>query len=112
MTRPQQTGYQRDQQGVFIEKDPGAELTYALDWSDWLKANDEITSVTYSVSNTGDAVNDIDIVDEGSVLGYQTYVTLNKGVVNKVYTVTVTITTTDLLTEERHFRVKVKHRSI
>ena len=112
MTRPQQTGYQKDQQGIYIEKDPAAVLVYAMDWSDWLQSNDEINSVDYSVSNTGDAVNDIAIVEEGSVLGYQTYVKLSKGMVNKIYTVTVKITTTGLLTEERHFRVKVLHRSI
>ncbi len=113
MTRNLVTGYQRDQQGVYIEKDPGSELTYSMDWSDWLLANDEINSVSYSITSpTPTDPNDMDILDSGVVVGTTTYAKIAKGVANKIYTINVTITTTGELTEERHFRIKVKHRSI
>lgn len=113
MTRPQQTGYMQDQQGVYIEKDPGSELIYSMDWSDWLISNDTIASVAYTITSpTPSDTNNMTITDSGSTLGYQTYAKINKGVANKIYTINVKIVTTGDLTEERHFRIKVKHRSI
>lgn len=111
MTRPQVTGYMRDVQGVYIEKDPEAELIYTLDWTDWLQTNDTIVSVTYAVTPTA-AAQDIDIMESGVNIDVYTYVKLNKGIVNEVYTVTAEVTTDNGLVDRRSFRVKVKNRSL
>lgn len=111
MTRPQVTGFMRDVQGVYIEKDPEAELVYTLDWTDWLLSGDSVQAVTYSVAPTAD-VNDIDIMDSGINVGVYTYVKLNKGIVNQVYTIAAEVTTANGLVDRRNFRVKVKNRSL
>ena len=39
-----QTGYQIDTQGSWISKDPTAQLTYNMLWSDWLTEGENYTS--------------------------------------------------------------------
>jgi len=106
------TGFQKDVTGFWIEKDPQAKLVYTLDWSEWLLTNDTIASVQYSVTNTGDAQNDLTIVSSGSQLGYTTFVELSKGVDKEIYTVTAKVTTADGLIDRRSFRIKVKTRTV
>jgi hypothetical protein len=105
------TGFQRDVQGYWIEKDPESQLIYTLDWSEWLLTNDEITSVQYTVSPT-DHNDDINIVSQGISLFYTTFVELEGGVVNTTYTVTALITTQSGFRERRAFRIKVKNRQV
>ena len=109
MTTIATTGYQRDVQGHWIEKDSTATLTYSMDWSDWLLADDTIISVLYTVTPSPDA-NDIDIVNSGVTGGFMTYVTLSKGVNNVTYTVAAKVTTADGKIDSRRFRIKVKDR--
>lgn len=105
------TGYQRDVQGHWIEKDPQAQLIYSMDWSDWLLSNDQIASVVYTVSPSA-AANDIEIVDSGTQLGYLTYVELKDGVHAETYTVAAKVTTVDGRIDTRRFRVKCKNRYV
>jgi len=105
------TGYQRDVQGHWIEKDPQAQLIYSMDWTDWLMANDQISSVIYTVTPTADT-NDIDIVDSGTQLGYLTYVELSKGIHGETYTVAAKVTTVDGRIDTRRFRIKCKNRYV
>jgi hypothetical protein len=105
------TGYQKDVQGHWIEKDPEAKLIYSMDWSDWLLANDQITSVQYTVTPSAGA-NDIDIEDSGQQLGYLTYCELSKGVHGETYTVAAKVTTADGRIDTRRFRIKCKNRFV
>jgi hypothetical protein len=105
------TGYQRDVQGHWIEKDPQARLIYSMDWSEWLLTNDQIQSVSYTVTPSS-AANDIDIEDTGTQLGYLTYVELSKGVSGETYTVSATVSTVDGKIDTRRFRIKCKNRYV
>jgi hypothetical protein len=105
------TGYQRDVQGHWIEKDPEARLIYSMDWSEWLLTNDEIASVIYTVTPSAGA-NDIDIEDSGTQLGYLTYCDLSKGVHGETYTVAAKVTTNDGKVDTRRFRIKCKNRYV
>lgn len=106
------TGFQKDVNGYWIEKDPQARLIYTLDWSDWLLNNDTIASVQYTVTNTGDAQNDLTIVSSGSQLNYTTFVELSKGVNKEIYTITAKVTTAEGLIDRRSFRIKIKERAV
>ena len=105
------TGYQRDVQGHWIEKDPSAQLIYSMDWSDWLQTNDQIITVSYTVSPSS-ADNDIAIEDSGTQLGYLTYCELSKGVHGETYTVAAEVTTADGRVDTRRFRIKCKNRYV
>jgi hypothetical protein len=43
------TGYQQDNQGAWIAKDPTASLVYSLDWTEWLKATDIVQSIVVTL---------------------------------------------------------------
>ena len=43
------TGYERDNTGAFIRKDPESVLDYTINWSDFLTTGDTISSATYTV---------------------------------------------------------------
>jgi hypothetical protein len=107
----QLTGYQQDAQGIWIAKDPSANLIYSLDWSEWLPAGDSIASVTHAlqvrVNDPAPIIRGTDGVQSGTV----SFVQISGGGVGKIYTVTATITTTDGLTDSRNFRIKVENRS-
>lgn len=112
MTQLTTTGYQRDVQGYWIEKDPAAQLIYSMDWSEWLLANDQVSSVTYTISNspTDGEPDDITIEDMGTQLGYLTYCELSGGRDSEVYVVSAYIETVDGRKDTRRFKVKVKER--
>jgi archaellin len=105
------TGFQRDVQGHWIEKDPNSQLVYSLDWSDWLDSNETITQATFVVTPSAGA-NDIDIEASGIQLGTVAFVELSKGVANTTYTVKCTVQTSDDATDVRRFRIKVRERYV
>lgn len=106
----QRTGYQQDTQGLWIAKDPEAQLIYSMDWTEWLPTGDSLASASYSLqvraNDPAPLVNESDGIQSGTI----SFVELSGGQVGKVYTVTATITTTDGLTDRRAFRVKVENR--
>ncbi len=106
-----QTGFRQDHLGSYIDKDPGAVLTYQIDWSDWMPANDTIANSTMTVSTvTGDPTPML-VTDSGFQANTSiTYAELDNGSAGNVYTVTNTITTTDGAVDVRRFRVKVVQR--
>lgn len=112
MTTIQKTGYEKDNQGSWIAKDPQAQLIYSMDWSDWLPQGDILASVTYSLQVR--ANDPQPLVKESQGLAESntwTYVELSGGQIGKVYTVTAEITTDSGLTDRRNFRIKVENRS-
>ena len=43
------TGYELDNVGHYIKKDPASVLDYTIDWTNWLGGNDTVSSVTYDL---------------------------------------------------------------
>lgn len=104
------TGFYQTIQGLTIEKDPFAELTYTLDWAQWLPTGDSLASAIWTISAR---VNDPDplIKVSNGIQGTKTYIELSEGQEGKTYVVTAKVTTTDGLIDRRYFRVKVLNRS-
>lgn len=111
MTTLQRTGYQQDNQGSWISKDPEAQLIYSLDWSQWLPTGDSLASVVYSLQVRANDPAPLIKNTEGVQSGTISYVELSGGQVGKIYTVTAEVTTTDGNIDRRNFRVKVENRS-
>ncbi len=107
------TGYKQDQEGVYIEKDRLASLTYSMDWSEWLAVGQTISAVTYTITAPAYNPTPLTIATSGVQAGNKiTYVKLAAGTAGKIYTVTAAITTDDGSTDRRYFRVKVENRSL
>ena len=104
------TGFQKNAQGLYIEKDPLAQLTYTFDWSRWLAQGDQLANVEYSVAARANDPEPLVKVSQG-IQDAQTYVELSGGQLGKVYTVTADITTQDGLRDRRNFRVQIANRS-
>ncbi len=106
-----QTGFRQDHLGSYIDKDPGAVLTYQIDWSDWMPANDTIANSVMTVSTIAGDPTPMLVTDSGFQANTSiTYAELDNGSAGNVYTVTNTITTTDGAVDVRRFRVKVVQR--
>lgn len=105
------TGYKKDTVGSWIAKDPSAQLTYSMEWNQWLATGQSLASTTYTVSTiSGDAA---PLTKEASgISGTQSYVELSGGTAGELYTVTAEITTDDGATDRRAFRVKVDNRYV
>ena len=104
------TGFEQTVQGLTIQKDTEAQLFYTFDWVDWLPDGDALDTVEYTVQARA---NDPDplIKESEGVTGTKTYIELSNGQVDKTYTVTAKITTSDGLIDRRSFRVRVQDRS-
>lgn len=110
MSTIEKTGFLRDQQGVYILKDPNARLTYTFEWTEWLPAGTSLSTVTYTLQVR--ANDPTPLVNHSSgITGTKTYITLSGGGAGKVYTVTAQITLDNGNIERRNFRVKVENRS-
>ena len=105
------TGFQKDTQGVWISKDPVAQLVYVFDWTDWLPEGDTLASVNYTLQVRANDPEPLVRESQGVQSGTKTYVELSGGQVGKIYTVTAEITTVDGIIDRRNFRVKVENRS-
>ena len=105
------TGYQQDQDGVWIQKDRLATLTYSMDWSEWLPQGATIASVSYSLTNPQYNPTPLVINSSGISGGDLTYAVLSAGTKGKIYTVTAAITLDSGQTDRRSFRVRVEDRS-
>lgn len=106
------TGYLQDTYGTYILKDPQAQLVYTMDWSEWLALGQTIATVSYAVQARSNDPQPVTLESEGIANNNTyTYVELAGGSVNKVYTITATVTTDDGSTDRRNFRVKIENRS-
>jgi hypothetical protein len=104
------TGYQKDQQGIWIPKDPEAQLVYTFDWSEWLPTGDTIASVSYSLQVRANDPTPLVRESQGVSAGTKTYVEISGGGAGKIYTVTAEVTTSDGSVDRRSFRIKVENR--
>ena len=106
------SGYQQDNLGAWIAKDPTAQLKYSLDWASWLGTSDTIITVTHTLQVRANDPQPLVKVGDGiSETQKVTYVEIRGGQVGKVYTITTRVTTQDGLTDSRSFRIKVEARS-
>lgn len=104
------TGFYQTVQGLTIEKDTEAVLTYTFDWVDWLPTGDTLSTVNYTITARANDPDPLIRVSQG-IQGSKTYVQLSNGQETKTYVVTAAITTADGLIDRRYFRVKVLDRS-
>lgn len=105
------TGYIQTIQGISIEKDPEAVLTYTFDWSEWLPEGDTIATVVYTAVARSNDPAPIEIDNSGVQDGEYTYVTLSGGQVGKIYIITAKVTTVDEIVDRRNFRIKIVNRT-
>ena len=111
------TGAKRDRDGLYFTKDPASNVQFGLDWTDYLASGDSVYSATVSISTvTGDAsplalptdaATDVTI-SSGKVVS----VRVHNGSVQNVYTVKVTIVTSQGDTDARSFRVVVEEKTL
>lgn len=104
-------GFLRDNEGIYIEKDSEASLTYTLDWTDWLVNGETVSSSTFDVETlTGDA----DPMTKSAQSSTTTTTTIKVagGTQGKLYRIYNTVTTSGGLTDRRYFRIKVTARSL
>ena len=106
----QRSGFTQTIQGLTIDKDTEAQLTYTFDWVDWLPVGDSLDTAEYTITARANDPDPLIKVSEG-IDGTKTYVELSNGQLGKVYTVTCKITTVDGLIDRRNFRVRVLARS-
>ena len=105
------TGYLRDREGVYIDKDPEAELDYSLDWSEYTSGSDTIATATWSIEPiSGDS--DPLTTGASSITSDITTVVISGGTAGNIYTVRCLVTTTEGNTDRRSFRISVKNRSL
>jgi hypothetical protein len=110
------TGFKKDIVSSYIPKDPDSELTYTVDWTDWMPTGSTLDTLTPPVVTVSTISGDADpLVKVGSGIVTSTekvYVTLSGGTAGEIYTVKVTITTDNGDIDVRRFRVKVEERYI
>jgi hypothetical protein len=102
-------GFEETTSGLYITKDPAAQLIYTLDWTNWLEGGDVITSATWTVvarRNDPSAI----VIESSNFTSNLTYVELSGGQVSKTYVASVVIVTANLLTDSRKFKIDVKDR--
>ncbi len=105
------TGFKQSVKGSYIPKDPDAQLTYTVDWTDWLTGNDTLQTVAWTVSTISGDSAPVTVAASGIVTGTQkAYVELTGGSVQEIYEVKNTVTTADGAVDSRRFRVKVENR--
>ena len=104
-------GFTATNSGLTIDKDPSAQLTYTLDWTDWLESGDTIATVSWTAAARRNDPTPITIVSSGITNDTQTYVELSGGQADKTYVITAAITTSDGLADRRNFRINCVERS-
>jgi hypothetical protein len=107
-----QSGFKKDVVGTYILKDPGAIITYTIDWEDWLSPGSKVSTSTWTISTvTGDGANAMSKVSDGITNGDKhTYIEVQKGTNGNTYVIKNTVVTSDGTTDVRRFRVRVEER--
>jgi len=106
------TGYKRDSESLYIDKDPEATLIYTFDYSNWLGTGEQITTSNWTIdaiSGDTDALTvSASIIATGNK---KTVITLTGGTAGNIYTARNTIITDDSQTERKFFRIVCEQRS-
>lgn len=110
------TGYQRDNSGIFIVKDPDANLPYSLDYTDYLASGDSLSSTTVTIGTiSGDSAPLAFPTGSGTdvtISGTKVIFRLNAGTAGNIYPIEVKIVTSNGDTDSRHFRIVVKNKEL
>lgn len=110
------TGFKRDNQGIYIEKDPDANITYALDYVDYLNTGDSLSTATVTLGTiTGDPAPlafPTSQATDTTVAGTKVIFRVEAGTAGNIYPIQVQITTADGDTDSRHFRIVVKDKGL
>ena len=111
------TGFNKDSKGIFIVKDPTANVAYTLDWTEYLPTGQTISSATVTIGTVSgdlaplalptDASTDVTIVSNTKVK-----IRLNAGSSGNVYPIACTVVTDGGDTDTRRFRVVVKENNL
>jgi len=111
------TGFNKDSQGIFIAKDPQANVAYTLDWTEYLPTGNIISSATVTIETiTGDSAplqhptdagTDVTIISDTKV-----GIRVEGGKAGNVYQIACTIVTDGGDTDTRRFRVVVKENTL
>jgi hypothetical protein len=108
------TGFKRDSISLYIDKSPDSNIQYGLDFTEYLNSGDTILSATATLST---------VVGDTAPLAFPTneatdvYITsalvnvrVEGGSIGNIYTVKITIITTQGDTDSRSFRIAVKEK--
>lgn len=95
------TGFERDNTGYFIRKDPESVMDYYIDYSTFLESGDAISTQTTTV-DTGITLDSSEILSGNKKIK----MFISGGTVGTAYTVKTTATTDDGLTLVHRFRIK------
>ena len=103
------TGFKTDNVGTYIEKDPYAILDYSLDFTNWMPANDTISSITVTAQSiTGDATPLS--INSSTNTNYVVTAIISGGTAGKIYNVEYRIITANAKRDSRNIRIKVIER--
>lgn len=107
---PDTSGFRADHKGrAYIEKDPNAELSYTVDWTEWMPISTSLDVSTFSVSTIAGDPSPL-VVGSSTTINDKAVVNLTGGTAGNTYTVTNTITSDNLDVDSRRFLVVVKER--
>jgi len=110
------TGFKRDNQGIYINKDPDANIEYALDFVDYLNTGDSLSTATVTLGTiTGDSAPlafPTNAATDTNISGTKVIFRVEAGTAGNIYPVQVQITTADGDTDSRHFRIVVKDKGL
>ena len=98
------TGFERDNVGLFIRKDPSAVMDYYIDYSTFLDSGDTITTQTTTV-DSGITLDSSSIVTGNTKIKH----VISGGVVGTAYTVKVEANSNDGLTFVHRYRIKCEN---
>ncbi len=108
------TGAKKDNTGLYFVKDSTANVKYGLDFTDYLSANDSLSTATVTISTiSGDAsplAFPTNAATNVTIAGALVSIRLRNGTNNNIYTVTCTVTTANGDTDTRRFRIKIEDR--
>ena len=127
------TGYKRDIDGLYIDKDPESILVYTVDWTNWLASGESIIDTadittgqgaesstdTYTTSVTAEQLSG-DIAETKLRVdsyakhnnGKKINFVLSHGTPGKIYKVTIKIVTDENEVCEKFMRIVCKERSL
>jgi hypothetical protein len=98
------SGFERDNVGLFMRKDPNSVMDYFVDYSTFLESGDALASQT-TTADVGLTVDSSAIQNGNKVVK----MILSGGTVGTAYTVKITAVSNDGLTFVHRFRIKCEN---
>lgn len=108
---PDLSGYKKSNTGAFIEKDPAAELTYSVNWTDWMPTGTNLATTTFTVNSIDGDPAPLTI-GTTAVINNMAVAVISGGTAGNIYTVVNTITTDNSDVDVRRFQIRVVERHL